>query len=103
MSEVKLLHIITNLERGGAQKVLYDLICGLDKKEYEHHIIYFRHGPYVEKFKKLGIPIYGVRGLFTLYDPFFFNLYRLIKRLIQMPFTACYGQQMFLAELWHGC
>lgn len=79
---MKLLHIITNLERGGAQKVLYDLICGLDKKEYEHHIIYFRHGPYVEKFKKLGIPIYGVRGLFTLYDPFFFfNLYRLIKKI----------------------
>ncbi len=69
---IKLVHIISSLEIGGAQSVLFDLITHLDKTAFEHRIIYFRGGPYEQKFRDAGMPIHSVSGLFFTYDPIFF-------------------------------
>ncbi len=82
MKKIKLLHVISNLERGGAQAVLYSLLTHLDNQQFEHHVIYFRHGPYVEQIKQLGIPAYQIKGGLCLYDPLFFiRFMRLVKQL----------------------
>lgn len=82
MAQIKLLHITSSLKIGGAEHVLYTLIAGMDKNRFEHHIIYFHEGPYVEKLKQLGVPVYQIKGLLFRYDPIFFvRLYLLIKIL----------------------
>ena len=82
MKKIKLIHVISNLERGGAQAVLYNLLCHLSDQKFEHHVIYFRYGPYVQQIKELNISIYHVNGILCLYDPVFFvRFFRLIKQL----------------------
>ncbi len=82
MKKIKLLHVISNLERGGAQAVLYNLLSHLDRTQFEHSVIYFRHGPHVQQIKQLGIPVYQIKGGFCLYDPLFFiRFMRLVKKL----------------------
>ncbi len=77
-----LVHIISSLERGGAQAVLYDLVQGLAKKEYRQSIIYFHDGPYRERFTVAGIPIYQINGLLSPFDPLAMHrLYRLLKKI----------------------
>ena len=86
IKKMNLCHMITGLERGGAEAVLYQLLQSLDTDNFEHTVIYFYPGPYVEKIKKLGIKTYHVTGLFTLYDPIF--IYRLLK-LVQKINPDC--------------
>ncbi len=71
-TRIKLLHITSSLKIGGAENVLYQLISLSDAKQFDHHVIYFHDGPYVEKIRNLGIPLYQVKGLFFRYDFFFF-------------------------------
>src|SRR5579859_5390998 len=78
----KVVHLISSLKIGGAESLLYDLIVGLGNQDYEHHVIYFHHGPHVARLEQLGVSTYQVRGIITLYDPiFFWRLARLIKKL----------------------
>jgi len=82
MKKITLVHIVSSLERGGAQAVLYTLLSYLDHQQFEHHVIYFRTGPYVSKIKALNIATYHIQGFFYLYDPLFFiRLWCLIKKL----------------------
>jgi glycosyltransferase involved in cell wall biosynthesis len=77
-----LLHMITGLGRGGAEAVLYQLLQNLDSDYFEHTVIYFYPGYYVEKIQKLGIATHQVSGLFFTYDPiFFYRLVSLIKQI----------------------
>ncbi len=73
----RLLHIITGLNRGGAEAVLYQLLKHLDSNYFEHTVIYFNSGPYVEKIQKLPVKTYHITGLIAHYDPFF--IYKLFK------------------------
>ncbi len=72
---IRVVHIITSLEVGGPQSVLYEILQGLDRAKFDHHIIYFRDGPYVQKIKELGIKASLVGGGIVVYDPVF--IYRL--------------------------
>lgn len=82
MVRKKLLHVTSSLKIGGAETVLCDLIEGLGNREFEHHVIYFHGGPWEERLRSLGVPLYHVRGFISLYDPlFFFRLFRMIKKL----------------------
>lgn len=77
-----LVHIISSLERGGAQAVLADLVQGLAKKEYTQSIIYFHDGPYRERFAVAGIPIYQIKGFLSPFDPMAMHqLYKLLKKI----------------------
>ncbi len=77
-----LLHMITGLERGGAEAVLYQLLQSLDSSEFEHVVVYFYPGPYTQKIQDLGIKTYQISGLLSAYDPFFlYRLFTLIKKI----------------------
>ncbi len=68
---MRILHVITSLECGGAQAMLRDLISGW-KQGDEHQILYFHDGSYVDQLRASGIQVLRVRGLVCTYDPFFF-------------------------------
>ncbi len=79
---IKLVHITSSLTIGGAEAILCDLIEYLDADTFEHHVIYFHAGPYIEKLHALGVPTYHIKGLIYRYDPLFFiRLFCLIKKL----------------------
>ncbi len=80
--KIKLVHIISILQLGGAEAVLLSLIEQLGFDDYEHHVIYFHSGPSVTRMKERGIPVYQIQGAVLLGDPLFWvRLYKLIKSL----------------------
>lgn len=82
MKKTVLVHVISNLGVGGAETVLYQLLSRLDAKQFDHKVIYFYDGPYVQKIRELGIPVYHVKGLVCVYDPVFFSrFFSLIREL----------------------
>lgn len=73
------MHITTSLKIGGAEKLLIDLITHMDPI-FDHEVIYFHPGPHIETLKNMSIQTYHVKGLVSLYDPFFFaRLYSTVK------------------------
>ena len=82
MKKKVLVHVISNLGVGGAETVLYHLLKRLRSDEFDHKVVYFYEGPYVEKIKQLHIPVYQVKGIICAYDPvFWMRFFTLIKRL----------------------
>jgi glycosyltransferase involved in cell wall biosynthesis len=95
--KVKVVHLISSLKMGGAETVLYQLASSLDKKEFQQSVIYFHEGPYVEKIRQLGIPVYQVSGLLFRYDPIF--LYRLVVVLKHLK-PDCLHTVLWAAGFW---
>ncbi len=82
MGKKVLVHIISNLGIGGAETVLYQLLRKLSSEDFDHKVIYFHGGAFVEKIKKLGISVYQVKGIVCPYDPLFFiRFFSLLHRL----------------------
>ena len=55
---IRVLHLITTLETGGAEMFLYRLLSGLDKKRFQSRVVSIRRrGPVDELIKELGIPV----------------------------------------------
>ena len=76
---MKIAHLITSLKVGGAESALYNFLKNCDHKKDKHVVIFFYQGSNLEKIKKLGIEVYQVRGLFSIYDPLlFFRLFSII-------------------------
>jgi len=81
MGKKRILHITSSLQMGGAEQILFHLIRLLNN-DFEHVVICFHKGPFVEKIRELGVPVYHIHGYFRQYDPtFLIRLYRLIKTL----------------------
>lgn len=81
MTKNKLVHVITNLEVGGAQAVLYNIIKA-GRADYDQEVIYFRPGPFVVRLQELGIPVHQVNGWLFRYDLIFMiRLCRLLQKL----------------------
>lgn len=56
--KIKIIHIITALNIGGAEKLLLDLVKKLDKEKYDIKIAtVVEGGNLVEKFEEVGIPV----------------------------------------------
>ncbi|MFA6065710.1 MAG: glycosyltransferase [Candidatus Babeliaceae bacterium] len=82
MAHINIVHIISSLEQGGAQKVLDLLMRNLPQDMYKHHVIFFHDGPYKKHFNSMGITTYSISGFITRYDPVFsLRLFLLIKKL----------------------
>lgn len=80
--KIRVVHIITSLEVGGPQSVLYEILQGLDRAKFDHHVICFYDGPYTQRIKELGIKVFLVGGGIVVYDPvFIYRLYNQIKLL----------------------
>lgn len=72
MKKIKLVHVISNLETGGAQTLLFQLIERLQQNgDYEQTLVIFKAGNYYDTMAKLGIPIITIKGFFFSYDPLF--------------------------------
>lgn len=80
---MKILHIITSLKIGGAERALCTLLSSLSQKsDIQHHVAYFYDGPCHDTLRSLNIPTHHINGLFSLYDPFaYLRLKRLIHKL----------------------
>jgi len=77
---LKIAHITSSLQKGGAEEVLCSLVERLDPGHFASHVLYFHEGPHVARLRAAGIPTYHIRGLVCMYDPFFW--WRLIRTLI---------------------
>ena len=77
LNKIRLVHVISSLERGGAQAVLHTIIANL--KYADHVVVDFHDGPYRALFERLNIRLYHVQGIFHLFD--FVALFRLTKLL----------------------
>lgn len=53
---IKVVHIITNLETGGAEVNLYNLVRSLDPARFESHVVSLGHGgDFIERLRARGI------------------------------------------------
>ena len=59
----KILQIITLSDWGGAQRVVFDLVCNLDKEKFEVEVACGAGGLLVEKLKTRNIKVYEVENL----------------------------------------
>ena len=56
---MRVVHIITGLNTGGAEMMLFKLLATIDRRRNEHHVIsLLGYGTLGEKIKALGIPIH---------------------------------------------
>lgn len=77
---MRVLHIITNLEIGGAQSILFSILSELHKRGFEQQVFYFFDGPFRQKIEDVGISCVQITGLVSPYDPFaWYRLYTQIK------------------------
>ncbi|MBT3456299.1 glycosyltransferase [bacterium] len=75
------LHVISSLKIGGAEKVLCDLVRTL-KDEYENHVAYFHDGPLIELLHKSGIRTHCIKSNFCQYNPILiFKLFFYVRRV----------------------
>lgn len=82
MKAIKLVHFSSSLQIGGAEAILYDLITHLNKPPFKHVVITVHNGPYSERLRSQGIPVFQVRGLLFRYDfLFWIRLWLLLRRL----------------------
>jgi glycosyltransferase involved in cell wall biosynthesis len=82
VSNLKLIHIITGLNTGGAENMLYKLVSHMDKDEFFNKVISLTDiGPIGEKIQSMGVPVYALGMKVGVPNPWFFlKLIRIIRR-----------------------
>lgn len=85
----EILIVIDNLQGGGAEKVLYEILKNLDKKNFKIHLLLIENkGVYIEKIKQIGVDI---DYIFNERRDFFKNIiYRKFKSFILKNFKIFY-------------
>ncbi len=76
---MKILHIISSLKVGGAERALCNLLTKIADQGFEHHVAYFHNGPCERIIQNLHIPTYPIQGLLFRYD---FRAYYQLQKLI---------------------
>lgn len=77
---IRVLQIIPTLVRGGAEKQLTLLACGLPRPEFDVHVaVLTRDGPYHETLTSHEIPVHLVGKRFKFDPSSFFRLRRVIR------------------------
>lgn len=91
---MKILHIITSLQTGGAEKLMVDLLPRLRDLGNEVELLLFdgTRTPFYDELEKKGIPIYHLAIGGNVYNPL--NIFRLFKYIkdydiIHTHNTAC--------------
>lgn len=81
--KIRLVHIITGLPTGGAEMMLYKLLCQIDRDKFESHVISLTSvGIIGPKIQALGIPVFSIGMRNGLPDPIgFFRLVSQLKKL----------------------
>lgn len=82
-SKYRLIHLITGLNTGGAEMVLYRLLTQLNRDKFDSMVISLTDiGPVGEKIKDLNIPVVGLGMKRGIPNPLF--LWKLIRMLKQL-------------------
>lgn len=77
-----IVHLISSLSIGGAERVLCSLVAHLKKTGHIQSIVYIHDGPLRHEIEALGIKTYCITGYIIRYDPFFiFACIALIQKL----------------------
>lgn len=82
IKKYKIVHIISNLSLGGAQILLFDIMCKLKEyKDLELTLITIDSGEYIEKYNNAGIKVIdiGEKGLVNL--KIYFKLKKILKSI----------------------
>ncbi len=75
----RIVHVTSSLARGGAETLLNQFVT-YNNTEFNHIVCYFYDGPIKKELHDAGIATIQIKGLLSLYDPYFwFALYRTIK------------------------
>jgi len=97
---VKILHVITSLKIGGAESALYNFLEKTINDGNTHSVAFFYDGPNVSRIKKLGIPVFKVKGLFFKYDLVaYVRLKNLIKKIKPDIIHSALWSANFLSRL----
>ncbi len=80
MLMIRIVHIITDLNTGGAEMMLYRLLSSMDRERFESQVVSLIHlGVVGDKIRSLGIPIYSLE--MQPGRPTFRGLLRLVRLL----------------------
>lgn len=78
---IRVLHVISGLEKGGAEKHLLFLLDRLDKNRFSPEVAYLKGKPeFVPLFEKKGIPVHAMDQRSNRGFRGFWNLIRLMRR-----------------------
>ena len=73
--KIRILHLFSNLEVGGAEVLLLHCIQALGMRDYEHFVYYFLNdGPIRKKLEALGIPVYRGKRRASIKTPIKFGI-----------------------------
>jgi glycosyltransferase involved in cell wall biosynthesis len=80
--KIRLVHVITGLKTGGAEMMLYKLLCHIDRNKFDCQVISLTdEGVIGPKIEALGIPVFSVGMRNGLPDPIgFFRLVIQLKK-----------------------
>lgn len=92
---MKIIHIISSLQRGGAEMALANLLHTL-QNQAEHQVIFFHDGPVRKTIEELGIPCIQIRATGSYANPLFFL--RLLKKIKQFA-PACIHTDLWAANV----
>lgn len=74
-NRIRVLHLLSELNIGGAEVLLLQIIQSLGKTEYEHYVYHFRmDGPIKQKLEALGIPVYEGKKRDSIKRPIKFGI-----------------------------
>jgi glycosyltransferase involved in cell wall biosynthesis len=79
---MRIVHIISHLGYGGAEKMLYEELRSCKVHEHEHRVIYIKRGIFLEKIEALGIRTYHLSGMILRYDPFIYYRLKALLRAV---------------------
>jgi glycosyltransferase involved in cell wall biosynthesis len=61
MGKLKILHLITGLNVGGAEMMLYKLLSRMDRQRFDNVVVSLMEGgPLRQKIEELDVPVYGL-------------------------------------------
>ncbi len=99
---IKVLYVISSLNRGGAEKQLFLLLSGLDRNIYQPSLVTLSDGEWSEALKKLNIPV-TVIGLQSRIRQIvrLFQIYRTEKPVILHCIGTSAGLRGRIAEFFY--
>ncbi|MDQ3021685.1 MAG: glycosyltransferase family 4 protein [Bacteroidota bacterium] len=82
LKQIKLVHVISNLSFGGAQILLYDILCNLNRKEnLDITLITIDSGEYIGMFEEAGIKLIDLKEKGLVNIKIFFKLKKILKKI----------------------
>lgn len=99
MPKLRLLLVTDEMEVGGTQRQLVNILTHLDRERFEPALLYFRHDSYLlDEIKSAGIPVYKI-AKHGKFDPTMVWRIRQLYQRLSVDQIHCFS---LTAELWCG-